>query len=173
VTSVERKVAMGFTDSRQGVLDALYRMGAACCAYSNGLVWADRCDCKYGVVRSWPAAGEKGNGCPELRSLYGVVDAMPDEEWGRLVQLAGGVLRGAARTAVAPSGEELRLVRRLLESAHPRIDQVGTIAFFGFEDLDRDDGVRRLMEGYRSLCERAGFTPPPPTTARTRPRGVS
>jgi hypothetical protein len=89
------KSSLGFTDSRQGVLDAIYVMGVACCAYSHD-IWVDRCDCKYGLTEGrWPTAHEKGNGCPELRSLYGVIESMTDEEWWRLVQRAGGTPRGS------------------------------------------------------------------------------
>jgi hypothetical protein len=88
---------VGFTDSRANVLSALRRMGIACCSYSHGGIWADRCDCKYGVteVKAWPAVSERGNGCPELRSLHGVIQAMDDDEWARLVARAGGSPRGA------------------------------------------------------------------------------
>jgi hypothetical protein len=88
-------VRVGFTDSRTGVLEALYRMGATLCAYSSGDKWADRCDCKYGIGDRWPTVGEKGNGCPELRTLYGLIAAMTDGEWALLVKRAGGTLIAA------------------------------------------------------------------------------
>ena len=88
-------VRAGFTASREDVLATLYLMGSTCCSYSLGGEWADRCDCKYGVKAGrWPTAGEGGNGCPELRSLYVIVAALSDEEWGRLMLRAGGVPSG-------------------------------------------------------------------------------
>lgn len=45
-----KRVRVGFTASRQTVLDTIYKMGVRCCAYSGGDTWADRCDCKYGVA---------------------------------------------------------------------------------------------------------------------------
>lgn len=90
-----RRVSVGFTDSRENVLSALYRMGASVCAYSLN-DWADRCDCKYGVAEAaqWPSLRET-TGCPELRSLYAVISAMDDDEWYRLVMRANGTPRGA------------------------------------------------------------------------------
>lgn len=92
-----RAVNAGFTASRTSVLGFIYKLGVACCAYSGGEVWADRCDCKY--VRGdepWrPGIYERGNDCPELRSLYVVIDALDDDEWYRLVMRAGGTPRGA------------------------------------------------------------------------------
>lgn len=84
------------TESREGALAAITRMGSVCCSYSWGGVWAERCDCKYGVVivQKWPTPTEKGNGCPELRSLHTVISEMTDDEWALLVQRAGGVPRG-------------------------------------------------------------------------------
>jgi hypothetical protein len=84
-----------FIQSRSLVLSAIYQMGATCCAYSRGNVWAARCDCKYGLARAWPTAHEKGNGCPELRSIYGLVSEISDEEWGQLLVRTGGVPVGA------------------------------------------------------------------------------
>jgi hypothetical protein len=90
-----RPVTAGFTDSRENVLTAIYTMGSTVCAYSMGGKWADRCDCKYGLHEKWPTAGERGNGCPELRSLYVVIAAMTDDEWARLVLRGTGSFRGA------------------------------------------------------------------------------
>lgn len=85
----------GFTDSRQNVLDAIYLMGATCCAYSMSDKWSEHCDCKYGVeTGKWPTVHEGGNGCPELRSLYVVIEALSDEEWALLVHRANGTPRG-------------------------------------------------------------------------------
>lgn len=89
-------MSLGFTESRVGVLAAIERMGIASCAYSSGDIWAERCDCKYGVADAlrWPTVSERGNGCPELRSLHGVIEAMTDEEWAIVVLRAGGVPSG-------------------------------------------------------------------------------
>lgn len=125
----DRRVAAGFTDSRLNVLSAIRRMGIACCSYSHGGIWADRCDCKYGVaeVKSWPTVNERGNGCPELRSLYVVIEAMDDDEWYRLVRRAGGSPRGAvlegddigqklhqAEAAAAMAAANIEAVRKAL-----------------------------------------------------------
>jgi hypothetical protein len=92
----KRKVALGFTGSRENVLAALYGLGVLACGYSWGDTWVDRCDCKYGrfdAEKQRP--GSEQTGCPELRSLYGVIEAMDDDEWYRLVMRAGGTPRGA------------------------------------------------------------------------------
>lgn len=52
---------------------------------------ATRCDCKYGG----PGAGEK-TGCPEMRSLYAMLERLDDERWeamqaeGLFASLQGG-----------------------------------------------------------------------------------
>ena len=96
---------MGFTSSREDTLAAVYRMGTACCSYSTDK-WADRCDCKYGIADRWPTLHEKGNGCPELRSLHAIIAALTDEEWSRLMRRSGGVPhRIVARFDALSAGE--------------------------------------------------------------------
>lgn len=125
--SAADRVTPGSTANRQEALDSLYRMGATCCAYSSGGEWADRCDCKYGLGDKWPTVGEKGNGCPELRSLYVVVEALTDEEWALLVHRAGGTPRGfvfeddlgsrlhRAEAAAAMAADNIAMVRSALQ----------------------------------------------------------
>lgn len=84
-----------FHRERLPTLEAIGQLGAASCSYCLGTdtdAWlATRCDCKYGFrVRQTP--GGEATGCPELRSIYGVVNALTDREWIELVQRAGGIL---------------------------------------------------------------------------------
>lgn len=122
----------GFTSSRDDTLAAIYRMGTACCSYSGTDEWAERCDCKYGIGEHWPTMHEKGNGCPELRSLHAIVAALTDEEWSRLMRRSGGIPSGfvldgealgsrlhAAEAAAAMAADNIARVRSALAEGDP------------------------------------------------------
>lgn len=80
-----------FVGSRAEVLAAIETMGIACCSYSHD-TWSPRCDCKFGVTPGkWPTVHERGNGCPELRSLHAMLSALTDVEWGLLAERDGSV----------------------------------------------------------------------------------
>jgi hypothetical protein len=110
-----------FTANRQTALGVLYLMGASCCAYSDGEAWSPRCDCKYGIGErdGWPTMHESGNGCPELRSLHSLIEAMTDDEWAMLTTRAGGVPSGYF--AASPDDVSARLQRANV--AAERIDE--------------------------------------------------
>ncbi len=80
----------GFMGSRSQVRIAVYAMGAAACAYSQDGEWAYRCDCKFGADRR----SSEQTGCPELRTFYGVIEVLTDEEWAMLIARAGGAPSG-------------------------------------------------------------------------------
>lgn len=93
-----------FTVDRQRMLDAVGSMGAMACAYfyrpfdkvENAAMiagWLEtRCDCKYGYSvereKSRGGVGEQ-TGCPELRSIYAVLEKMSEAEWNALTNEAG------------------------------------------------------------------------------------
>lgn len=70
-----------FLGSREESLRVLALAGRERCVYSGN--WSDnRCDCKYGGPNEdfrW--RGGEQSGCPELRSLYRIVEMMTDDEW--------------------------------------------------------------------------------------------
>lgn len=79
------------------MLDAIGVMGSNRCAYNWGERDADdwahklRCDCKYGgeTFRRGALAGGEQTGCPELRLVYLILEALTDEEWETLGERAG------------------------------------------------------------------------------------
>ena len=74
-----------FYGSKEQVLRTLVAIGNARCVYAGG-PWEQRvCDCKYGYGPGLPEdRSSEVSGCPELRSLYEVVDTMTDEEWDKI-----------------------------------------------------------------------------------------
>lgn len=43
------------------------------------------CDCKFGATNI-SGAGERGNGCPEMRCVYAILDNMTDKEFERIIK---------------------------------------------------------------------------------------
>lgn len=79
---------------RQQALDALKIIGRLRCAYAGD--WPDNiCDCKYGgpVLMPHPVYGAnlphevlgEQTGCPELRTLYRVIEKLTDGQWENAV----------------------------------------------------------------------------------------
>lgn len=77
--------------TREDCLRVLRMVGRESCQYSGN--WPENfCDCKYGVkgkpmfpkysndLQVRDISGEQC-GCPELRSIYRVIENMSDEEW--------------------------------------------------------------------------------------------
>ncbi len=93
-----------FMRPRDELLATLERMGERCCLYTwGGGKWLEvRCDCKYGAAKfgDHKMLGEE-TGCPELRMLHAIIEAMSDEQYMEWVDKAGGVV-----FALKP-GEEL------------------------------------------------------------------
>jgi hypothetical protein len=85
----ERKTRAGFVGSRETVLKALRVLGAQHCCYAVA-EWPGRCDCKYGIEEG----GSEQTGCPELASIYWLIEAMSDGEYSMLTRRAGGVPAG-------------------------------------------------------------------------------
>ena len=85
-----------FFKSRERTMAAIANLGSLKCAYLPGhgdpVAWpTSRCDCKYGfTVASKPYSEQTG--CPEMRSVYKVLEAMTDEEWSDFVTRARGVM---------------------------------------------------------------------------------
>jgi hypothetical protein len=74
-----------FLGSRDTVLEGLRQTGGRLCSYNFADTWVDgRCDCKYGAS----GKGEQ-SGCPELRSVYAIVEALTDAEWQILTSRSG------------------------------------------------------------------------------------
>lgn len=83
-----------FYGSRKECLELLRLVGATQCCYAGP--WPDNlCDCKYGVegveglgrkVMPQHSILTEHTGCPELRSIYRVIESMSNEEWEDLTR---------------------------------------------------------------------------------------
>jgi hypothetical protein len=81
-----------FMANRQEVLEFLYERGREACCYSVDN-WSPFCDCKYGGPRKDKPMSEQ-TGCPELRTIYSIINAMSDSNWSAFAQVAGGIVHG-------------------------------------------------------------------------------
>lgn len=76
-----------FAGGRQGCLRVVGLLGVRQCSYTNPAGGIDdwlrtRCDCKYGAHSLAGEGGTEQNGCPELRTLYRMLDRMSDATFG-------------------------------------------------------------------------------------------
>lgn len=94
-----------FVQDRGTLMASIAKMGAAACSYTWGedadVKWADpdhRCDCKFGgpSIRPTAYAGEK-TGCPELHSVYAVLNALTDEQYLDWFTARATSYRGSSR----------------------------------------------------------------------------
>jgi hypothetical protein len=76
-----------FTCGRIEALAVVRALGAKQCVYTSpGRSWPRFCDCKYGGDKL-DFGGERGNGCPELRTLTLALERMTDAEFEALLKL--------------------------------------------------------------------------------------
>ncbi len=77
-----------FSVSRKKLLWSIEHMQTQRCTY---LPDSPRgCDCKYGISPTSTPSGEQA-GCPELRTVAKILRSLTDEQYDRLLLLAGGI----------------------------------------------------------------------------------
>ena len=76
-----------FLGKRTEVLRVLRIMGERVCVYGDR-DWPRYCDCKYGGPNIERPGGED-SGCPELASIYVVINSMTDFEWADTAKRGG------------------------------------------------------------------------------------
>lgn len=75
-----------FVADRDDALAFLASAGIAACGYTRPDATPEQwmtthCDCKYGLRGTQKRMGSEQTGCPELRSLYLVVQNMTSQQW--------------------------------------------------------------------------------------------
>ena len=113
-----------FFQDRETTMRGIAELGSMACTYAPGALGAEewvkptaRCDCKYGIDRSNRRfAGGEQTGCPELKSVWAVLDAMSDEEWDLMVRRTGGVQTRKLFNADEPSFEQMAAALRDIET---------------------------------------------------------
>jgi hypothetical protein len=116
-----------FLSSRQRALDFLVAVGSRQCLYYRPVDTEEdvaegwmrtRCDCKYGASvllrqlegKGMGVGGEQ-TGCPELRTLYTIIKAMPDNVWALLGNSGGGVTPAQVQAGLENSGFNIDVLR--------------------------------------------------------------
>lgn len=127
-----------FFQTRETMLESLRRMGSACCGYDIDGSWPkNRCDCKFGAGAFKKNGGGEQTGCPELRSVYEVIEAMGEADWDRAILAGGGVCieylndpprsdeaAAAARRIDAADQELARILAALHGAPRPLVEAV-------------------------------------------------
>lgn len=74
-----------FVLERKKLLSQIIKMQRSACSYDNMLrdEPAPVCDCKYGIDNA--PSGER-NGCPELRNVTRLLEAMTDKEYEKFMK---------------------------------------------------------------------------------------
>jgi len=119
-----------FLDKRKSVLEVLRAIGERLCVYAGGK-WPRYCDCKYGGPNSKYSGGED-SGCPELASIYVVVDLMTDLEWKNIAKRGD---HGFADDAIDTVLNEMNKVLSPCKCERvARIQPCGTSCLFPYTD---------------------------------------
>ena len=90
-----------FMGSRYECLHTIAMAGSAYCCYlpghKNPEIWpVSLCDCKYcGPTTFGDSNFSEKTGCPEMKTLYRIVEALNDEEWEELIKQSGGIPSGS------------------------------------------------------------------------------
>ncbi|KKL90448.1 hypothetical protein LCGC14_1904550 [marine sediment metagenome] len=119
-----------FLGKRKEVLKVLQTMGNKLCVYAGG-PWPRYCDCKYGGP-NLAHPGNEDSGCPELASIYVVVDLMTDIEWAAIAKRGDhGFADDAIETVL---GEMNEVLFRCQCQGVPRVQPCGTACKYPYTD---------------------------------------